>query len=263
MAQHRHPKGKPYRRGRAADADETTRIYGLHPVRAALANPRRTVLRVRATPNALGRIDADIIAPVEQCDVRDLDSLVGRDAVHQGIVADVAPLAPIGLRDMVPADLVVVLDQVTDPHNVGAILRSAVAMGAGAVIMPGRGSVTETPVLAKAASGALDLIQIVRIGNLGNALGDLQRMGYLTIGLDSEGERDLVEMQPDRPTALVLGAEGRGLRPRTRDTVDALARLDLPGAITSLNVSNAAALSLYLVRRALDARNRNSAQNPA
>ena len=252
-------KRKPTRpdRKRSPKADrsdsEFVRLYGLHPVTFALSNKQRQIHRLHLTPNARDRIDADLLTNVEavEATVRSLDRLVGPDAVHQGVVAEVTQLGPVALSDMQPTDLVLVLDQVTDPHNVGAILRSAVAMNAGAVVMTQRHAPPETGVLAKSASGALELMDLVRVGNLANAIETLKRQGYSTIGLDSEGPEDLANSMPTGPLAIVLGAEGRGLRPRTREIVDVLARLDMPGPIKSLNVSNAAALSLFLARRQL------------
>ena len=246
-----HPRKHPSGSKRS---NEPVRLYGLHPVTFALRNERRRIHRVLLTPNARDRIDAKLLANVDaiEANVRSLDRLVGADAVHQGVIAEVEPLAVVALSDMQPTDLVLVLDQVTDPHNVGAILRSAVAMNAGAVVVTQRNAPPETGVLAKSASGALELIDLVRVGNLANAIETLKRRGYSVIGLDSEGARDMADAMPSGPLAIVLGAEGRGLRPRTREVVDVLARIDVPGPIKSLNVSNAAVLSLFLARHKLD-----------
>ena len=161
------------------------------------------------------------------------------------------PLTPRRLEELSHASLVLVLDQVTDPHNVGAIMRSAVAMGAGALITTSRHSPVETGVLAKSASGALDLIDHLEVRNLAEAIEELNRQGFQTIGLDSEGEGQLEETARPGRIALVLGSEGRGLRQKTRETVDRLVRLDMPGAIKSLNVSNATAIALYAARQYL------------
>ena len=147
--------------------------------------------------------------------------------------------------------LILVLDQVTDPHNVGAVMRSAVAFNAGALITTNRHSPIESGVLAKAASGALELMPHIEVRNLSEALGVLQALGFLTIGLDSEGEIELEDSFEGKKVALVLGAEGKGMRQKTRETVSKLARISMPGAIKSLNVSNAAALSLYAAHRFL------------
>ena len=165
-----------------------------------------------------------------------------------------APLPPTKLDDLKDARLVVVLDQVTDPHNVGAILRSAVAFAADAVVTTGRHAPAETGVLAKAASGALDGIALVEVQNLARALEELGRMGFTRIGLDSEAGAPIEEAMQGTRIALVLGAEGKGLRRLTRDNCDHLARLTMPGTIASLNVSNAAVLALYLARRAIGLR---------
>ncbi len=229
-------------------------IYGIHAVLAALANPRREIRRIVATPNALTRItEAGARLPVapEEANPRLLDRLLGGDAVHQGVAVEVAPLPALGLDALADARLVVVLDQVTDPHNVGAILRSAVAFAADAVVTTGRHAPAETGVLAKAASGALDAIRLIEVPNLARALDEIGRLGFTRIGLDSEADTPIEDAMGGDRIALVLGAEGKGLRRLTRDTCDRLARLSVPGAIASLNVSNAAVLALYLARRQL------------
>lgn len=232
-------------------------IYGVHAVAAVLANPRRKVLQLLATQNAAARlVEEGATLPDELKDTspRDLDKLLGADAVHQGVAVEVAPLEPLSLDALGDSRLVVVLDQVTDPHNVGAILRSAVAFGADALIATGRHAPTETGVLAKSASGALEHIAMIEVPNLATTLTDLRDMGFTCVGLDSEGTTSIEDgMRGDR-IALVLGAEGKGLRRLTRDRCDVVARLDMPGAIKSLNVSNAAVLSLYLAHRHLGSR---------
>ena len=233
------------------------RLYGLHTVRAALSNPARKIRILRATRNALARLEIDEAAKhaftLEICEPRALDRLCGSDAVHQGAVIDAFPLKTKALSALAGSPLVLVLDQVTDPHNVGAIVRSAVAFGAGAIITTSRHSPSESGVLAKAASGALEHIDMIEVRNLAEALDTLAETGFQTIGLDSEGPLELEPTFSGGRLALVLGAEGKGLRQKTRETVHALARLDMPGAIHSLNVSNAAAISLYAARRHLAA----------
>lgn len=227
-------------------------IYGIHAVTAALANPRRKVQRILATPNALARLaeaNATIPLPPEETTPRDLDRLLGGEAVHQGVAIEVAPLPVLGLDALAGAKLVVVLDQITDPHNVGAILRSAVAFAADAIITTGRHAAAESGVLAKAASGALDQIKWIEVQNLARALEEIGAMGFTRIGLDSEADREIESAIAGDRIALVLGAEGKGLRRLTRETCDVVARLSMPGAIPSLNVSNAAALALYLASR--------------
>jgi 23S rRNA (guanosine2251-2'-O)-methyltransferase len=237
-------------------------IYGVHAVAAALANPERKVLRLLATENARRRLElgrAPAIA-IEPATPKELDRLLGEEAVHQGIAVEVEPLASPGL-DALAADarLLLFLDQVTDPHNVGAILRTAAAMAADAVIVTARHSPAETGVLAKSASGALDLIPLIVVPNLARALETVGDAGFERIGLDSDAPELLEDVFSADRLALVVGAEGKGLRQRTRLTCNRLARLDLPGELRSLNVSNAAALALYSAGRFLAMRHRRSA----
>ncbi|PZV33964.1 TrmH family RNA methyltransferase [Mesorhizobium kowhaii] len=233
-------------------ADGLVRLYGLHTVRAALDNPRRKIRKMLVTRNAAERLEiADLAAlpfKAELVEPRDIDKVTGSDAVHQGVLIEAEPLKPKRLDALGDARLVLVLDQVTDPHNVGAILRSAVAFGAGALITTARHSPQESGVLAKSASGALEHIDQIEVKNLADALGQLHEAGFQTIGLDSDGPAELETSFSGEKIALVLGAEGKGLRQKTRETVTTLARLDMPGAIRSLNVSNAAAISLYAAR---------------
>jgi 23S rRNA (guanosine2251-2'-O)-methyltransferase len=231
-------------------------IYGIHPVLAALANPRREIRRVVATKNALARLaEAGAVLPLtaEETTPRLLDHLLGRDTVHQGVAVEVAPIEPLDIAALDKARLVVVLDQVTDPHNVGAIMRSALAFGADAVVTTRRHAPAETSVLAKAASGALDQLALVEVQNLARALEELKNLGFTRIGLDSEAETAIEGAMSGGRIALVLGAEGKGLRRLTHDTCDVVVRLSMPGPLASLNVSNAAVLALYLARRHLDA----------
>lgn len=237
--------------------DEGVRLYGIHTVEAALANPNRRTKRLLATRNALNRlalVEDDLPCPLEIVEPRVLDRLLGDDAVHQGLVLETEPLATRRLSDLGDTSLVLVLDQVTDPHNVGAILRSATAFGAGALVTTSRHSPQESGVLAKAASGALEHVPYIQITNLADGLSELAERGYQTIGLDSDGPQELETTFSADRVALVLGSEGKGLRQKTRDTVSALARLEMPGAIRSLNVSNAAAVALYAARRHLQAK---------
>ncbi|MBB3951290.1 TrmH family RNA methyltransferase [Aureimonas jatrophae] len=241
----------PPKPGRPAPADRV-RLYGLHTVEAALGNSKRTCHKLYATRNALARMDLDVQqvrCPVELVEPRFLDTELGSEAVHQGVMLEASPLPSSGLAAIGNARLVLVLDQVTDPHNVGAILRSAVAFGAGAVVTTSRHSPQESGVLAKSASGAMEYVPYVQIGNLADALDTLTNSGFTTIGLDSAGDAILEETFRGDRIALVLGSEGKGLRQKTRETVQALARLEVPGAIRSLNVSNAAAVALYAARR--------------
>lgn len=239
------------------EREETSRlfVYGLHTVRHALDNPGREKLGLYITPNALMRLGGADSLPeglrVHDTYPKELDRMVGSEAVHQGCVLEVAPLAPMSLEQISASPLVLVLDQVTDPHNAGAILRSAVAMKAGAVITTSRHSPAETGVLAKSASGALDLVNHIQVRNLAEALEELKGLGYQTIGLDSEGPDILENSITGTKVALVMGSEGKGLRQKTRETCDTLARIDMPGEIKSLNVSNAAVLGLYIANRHL------------
>ena len=227
-------------------------LYGLHTVRAALSNPQRKNVKLSTTQNALVRLEvgpADQLGiPVEIVSPQDIDKVLGPEAIHQGVMLETRPLPVRRLEALKDSPLLLVLDQVTDPHNVGAIMRSAVAFDAGAVITTQRHSPTESGVMAKSASGALELIPYIQITNLADALEELHRLGFTTIGLDSEGPAPLEGTFSGDKIALVLGSEGKGLRQKTRETVNALARLDMPGAIKSLNVSNAAAIALYATR---------------
>lgn len=223
-------------------------LYGLHTVRAALDNPLRLKKELLATPNALNRLkESGEIGKVsvKETTPKDLDRLLGGEAVHQGVALEVDPVNRFGLSDIKQLRLVVVLDQLTDPHNVGAILRTACAFGADAVITTARHSPRETGVLAKAASGALDLVPMIEVRNLGDAIEKLKERGLTVLGFDSEAPAPLKARTDDRPMAVVLGAEGKGLRQRTRELCDEMVRLDMPGPIKSLNVSNAAAIALF------------------
>ncbi|RWX75755.1 23S rRNA (guanosine(2251)-2'-O)-methyltransferase RlmB [Neorhizobium lilium] len=230
-------------------------LYGLHTVRAALANPQRKLIKLSVTQNAFARLDLEestpLPFPVEFVSPQDIDKVLGPEAIHQGVMLETRALPMRRLEALKESPLLLVLDQVTDPHNVGAIMRSAVAFGAGAVVTTQRHSPTESGVLAKSASGALELIPYIQVTNLADALEELHRLGFQTIGLDSEGPAELERSFNGERVALVLGSEGKGLRQKTRETVTALARLDMPGEIKSLNVSNAAAVALYAARQHL------------
>ncbi|GGC72145.1 TrmH family RNA methyltransferase [Chelatococcus reniformis] len=235
---------------RATDEPELIVLYGWHPVVEALANPARRVLRLLLTANAAQRLEAEHGAPrfapeIVRPDA--IDRLVGPDAVHQGLYMEAAPLPAPTLESMPQDGLILVLDQITDPHNVGAIVRTAAAFGVTAIVTTARHSPAATGVLAKAASGGLEHVPFVIVRNLAGALQTLGERGVLCVGLDSEGAEPLEGVALRRPLALVLGAEGKGLRQLTRSRCQVLARLDVPGAIKSLNVSNAAAVALYAV----------------
>ena len=250
------PGGPPFR-GPARAQDAPVLLYGWHTVKAALDNPQRRLRRLLATENAARRLaDDGGKLPLEPQLVRPnaIAALVGPEAVHNGLYAEADPLPSPGLDEIEPAGVALVLDQITDPHNVGAILRTAAAFAVSAVITTARHSPEATGVLAKSASGALEYVPMVTVQNLARALAELKERGYLTVGLDSSGDTGLAETPLRAPLALVLGAEGKGLRQLTRATCDVVAQLDLPGKIKSLNVSNATALALYVAITRLTSR---------
>src|SRR5215468_10878862 len=243
-------------RPRRQGADGPVLLYGWHTVKAALENPRRHFRRLLATENAARRLAEDGLKLSLSPELVRPDAIAAQlppDAVHQGLLAEADPLPSPGIEDLPGEGIVLALDQITDPHNVGAILRSAAAFGVRAVVMTTRHSPEATGVLAKSASGALEHVPIAIVGNLARALDALKARGYLLVGLDSLGTADLAELPLASPLGLVLGAEGKGLRQLTRTTCDAVARLELPGAIKDLNVSNAAALALYIAASRLKA----------
>jgi len=264
----RSPVRGSARARRGAAGGERYWLYGWHAVRAALANPARAVSRALATPEALDRLEAEArrrleargILP-ESASRAALDALLPPGAVHQGLLLEVRPLVPPALADWLdqlgpvaaaggpgPADrraVLVALDQVSDPHNVGAVLRSAAAFGALAVLAPRHGQAAESGALAKAASGALDVIPYLDAGNLARALGLLKQRGFWILGLAGDAEAELAGADPGGPLVLVLGGEGKGLRRLTREACDLLARLPTRPPIDQLNVSNAAAVALY------------------
>ncbi len=233
---------------------ETVWLFGLHAVRDALVNPERQKLRLIVTRNASDKL-ADAIAQAgmtpEMADPRRFPAPLDPGSVHQGAALEVRPLQWGSLSDVcigAEAPRVVLLDRVTDPHNVGAILRSAEVLGASAVIGTRHHSAPETGALAKTASGALERQPYLRVRNLADAITELQGMGYLVLGLDGLAEETIetaLAGRKDRPVALVLGAEGPGLRQKTKDTVDLLVKIGADGGFGSLNVSNAAAIALY------------------
>ncbi len=232
---------------------ENDRIYGAHPVAEALKNPRRKHVKLMATQNGAERLKAEIAATSLVPEIvlpKALDKLVEPDAVHQGLLLESRPLAQPRLDQIDASGLVVMLDQVTDPHNVGAILRSCAAFGVTALVATARHSAAASGVLFKAASGAYEHVPYVKVTNLARAMDELRERGFMLVGLDSEAEAGLSDAKLSLPLALVLGAEGKGLRALTRDKCDVNARLALSGAIVSLNVSNAAAVALYAVRTA-------------
>jgi 23S rRNA (guanosine2251-2'-O)-methyltransferase len=244
---------RPFTRPPRGEHDEVTILYGWHPVVEALRNPRRRFRRLLATENSADRLAETLetlpIAPeVVRPDA--ITRLVEPDAVHQGLYLEADPLPSPTLETLSDTGLVLALDQITDPHNVGAIVRTAAAFGVEAIVTTARHSPSATGVLAKSASGGLEHVPFLVVRNLAGALIALGQRRYQRIGLDSEGSAMIGDMAVRRPVVLVLGAEGKGLRQRTRECCDVVARLDMPGAIKSLNVSNAAAICLYALSRA-------------
>jgi 23S rRNA (guanosine2251-2'-O)-methyltransferase len=240
---------RPVWRERGASPDAPVILYGWHTVAAALANPQRHIRKLWLSENAARRLaDDNIDTRVTPEIVRPsvIDQRLGPDAVHQGLLAETDPLPSPDIDMLAQEGIVLVLDQITDPHNVGAIVRSAAAFAVKAIVTTARHSPEATGVLAKAASGALELVPLVTVQNLARALTGLNDQGFMTVGLDSQGSENLGNVALRQPLALVLGAEGKGLRQLTRETCSVVARLDMPGEIKSLNVSNATVLALYI-----------------
>ena len=244
-----HSRDAPPKSGTA-----DTWIYGRHPVAAALENPRREVQRLLATSDvAKGFHASSATSHVEIVSRRDLDELLPDGAVHQGCALLAHPAATPALEDILDKvgenAVVVLLDQVTDPHNVGAVLRSAAVFGASAVIAPARGAPPATGVLAKAASGALEQVPLLGVANLARAMETLKEHNFWCVGLDGGGDTALTNAPFEGRVALVLGAEGQGLRRLTRKNCDVLATIPSAGPFATLNVSNAAAIALYETHR--------------
>src|ERR1700742_2239677 len=238
------------------EADGPVMLYGWHTVTAALQNPARRVRRLLATENAARRLADEGLGETVNPEIVRPTAIAERlvpDAVHQGLYLEADPLPSPAVEDVPAKGVVLVLDQITDPHNVGAIFRSASAFAVTAIVTTQRHSPEATGALAKAASGALEHVPLVNVQNLARGLAALKQNGFFVVGLDSDGESDLAALPLRAPLALVLGAEGKGLRQLTKETCDAVARIDLPGAIRSLNVSNAAALALYVATTRLKA----------
>ncbi|AHA28352.1 23S rRNA (guanosine(2251)-2'-O)-methyltransferase RlmB [Candidatus Liberibacter americanus] len=232
--------------------DKRLLLYGIHTVGAAINNPKRQIFRLLATRNALANLNynehSSSVFPIQIVSPREIDNIVGKDTAHQGVLLETLPLKYPSFDIIRKSKLLIVLDQVNDPHNVGAILRSAVAFKCDAIITTKRHIPDETSVLAKSASGALEHIPYIRIGNLAEALQKIHSFGFQTIGLSSDSDIDLEESFCSDKIALVLGSEGKGLRKKTQETVNVIAQINMPGEIKSLNVSNASALSLYIVQ---------------
>jgi 23S rRNA (guanosine2251-2'-O)-methyltransferase len=249
---------RPFKRGPARstprDRDGPAIIYGWHAVEAALRNPRRRIHRILVTQNGEKRLQEfgiELKVTPEVVRPEAIDRELSPDAVHQGVLVEADPLPAPEIADIPLSGLVLVLDQITDPHNFGAIVRSAAAFAVDAIVTTARHSPEATGVLAKSASGGLEHVPLVLVQNLARTLLELRARGFQLVGLAEEGETDLADARLKAPLALVMGAEGKGLRQLTRETCDLLARLDMPGEIKSLNVSNAAALALYIARRGI------------
>ncbi|MEH6527197.1 MAG: 23S rRNA (guanosine(2251)-2'-O)-methyltransferase RlmB [Sneathiella sp.] len=250
----------PRRTGKSNDADEGW-FYGDHAVFAALVNPHRKLKRLLITKSKIAGLDSDrriLVEATGQFEIVDKDvisAVLLENAVHQGIALLPYPLADLTIDDLSniesqSLETVAVLDQVTDPHNVGAILRSAAAFNVTAVIVPDRHSPPTTGVLARAASGAVETVPIIRVGNLSRALDQLADKGFWRIGLDGYADMLLETVSCDlKKVAIVLGSEGKGLRQLTSQKCDMLAKLPISPGIESLNVSNAAAIAFYELAR--------------
>ncbi|PQM26616.1 23S rRNA (guanosine(2251)-2'-O)-methyltransferase RlmB [Sphingopyxis lindanitolerans] len=247
ISRHRRPAGQNQR-------GQATRFWGRHAVLAALANPERRVKRIWGTREALGQLDLPPVLPISYADVADLARLVARDAPHQGLVIEVDPLEEVYLGDLLQEESdadskrpLLILDQVTDPHNIGAVLRSAAAFDAAAIITQDRHSPPESGVIARSASGALESVPWVRVVNLSRALEEIAEAQYWRIGLMGDTETTLASTLDGSKVALVLGSEGDGMRHNVMEHCDVLAKLPISPRMESLNISNAAAIALYAV----------------
>ncbi len=248
---------RPRRPSGGNQRGQAIRFWGRHAVLAALANPERTVKRIWGTREALGQLDLPPVIPISYADVADLARLVARDAPHQGLVIEVDPLEGIHLGDLLQEEVdagstrpLIILDQVTDPHNIGAVLRSAAAFDAAAIITQDRHSPPESGVIARSASGALESVPWVRVVNLSRALEEIAEAQYWRIGLMGDTETTLGQTLDGSKVALVLGSEGDGMRHNVMEHCDVLARLPISPRMESLNISNAAAIALYAVATA-------------
>ncbi len=242
-------------RGANPGPEGSITLYGFHSVREALRSSRREVVKLLATEGSVERLSAEIAArglTPEIVAPEEIDRRLSPDSVHQGLLLYARPLANFDIDDLPTNGLILVLDQVTDPHNVGAIIRTAAAFKVDAIVTTERHSPSMSGVLAKSASGGLEHVPLCSVVNLARALESISDQGYLRVGLDSDGATSLENTSLSRPLALVLGAEGKGLRRLTRENCDIMARLDFPGAIRSLNVSNACAVALTIARLKLD-----------
>ena len=250
----RHHSKRFYQRAEAKPGSGLW-LYGLHAVKAALANPRRTPVRAVLTERAHAEIGPKLLARVanERADAEKIGRLLPPGSVHQGAALQCEPLPRRDLSEVLAPSprrrIVLVLDQISDPHNTGAILRSAAAFGASAVVVQDRHAPPESGALAKAASGALDSVPYVEVVNIARALDELAELGFWRVALAGDGERSLKEAVADGDIVIVLGSEGAGLRRLVRERCDASALIPIDAGMESLNVSNAAAIALYEIRR--------------
>ncbi len=226
-------------------------LYGKHPVSLALENKRRIIKEVLLLATAQDKIKIPKNIPFKFVTKEQIEAHVGKEAVHQGIIARCAPLAPLDTLDIIAEanqkekDLIVILDQVTDPHNIGAIMRSAAAFNASAVLIPQNGAPDETGVLAKSASGALELIPLIKVKNLSRAMDELKEAGFWCIGLDGYAKHSIYQTKLPKKAVIVMGSEGDGLRRLTAEKCDDTVKLPMNPKVESLNVSNACAVTLY------------------
>ncbi|MEO0465537.1 MAG: RNA methyltransferase [Pseudomonadota bacterium] len=248
------PRNRPKRGNRQHSADAAEGplwLWGLHAVQAALDNPRRQVHRLVASENAAKRLSLGTARP-DIVNVSEIGRLLPSGAVHQGAALYTDPLEAESLDDVLSnrPERIAVLDQLADPHNLGAIFRSAAAFGVGAVILQTRHSPPLTGTVAKSAVGAVERVREVRVVNIARAVESLADAGFLTIGLAGGAEADLATLaEPGQPLAIVMGAEGKGLRPAVASACQFLAQIPMSGDMESLNVSNAAAIAFYLAAR--------------
>lgn len=252
--------GKPPERQK--DISGSYWMYGAHACEAALGNASRRISRMVVTAQAAENWKAQIKTvgrqlAVDVVDGAEISRLCGQGAVHQGVAMQVQPLTEVGWEEtLTAARCIAVMDQVTDPHNVGAILRSAAAFGVGALLMPKDHSPPESAVLAKSACGALERVPCFRVTNLAHTLKDLKAMGFWIVGLDADATKPVAVLREYLPLCVVLGAEGAGLRRLTREHCDLIAAIPISNDMESLNVSNAAAIAFYAAAQATPAKDR-------
>lgn len=248
------PHGQPHGPSQGQSQGRAYWLYGLHAARAALRNKRRKIRRAVATSGAFERLAAEFeargITP-SLMSAHEVGNLLATDAVHQGVALEVQSLEEVGLEECLKGlkedKPLILLDQVTDPHNVGAILRSAAAFGVGAVISPRDHAPQESAVMAKSSSGGIELVPLVTVTNLAQTIEMLKKQGYWCAGLEGEAKLTIAQAKLSHKTALVLGTEGKGLRRLTAERCDVLVKLPIDAQMESLNVSNAAAIALYVI----------------